>query len=119
MYIYFYILTDKLKTSLFGALYKCMPYVSFLSTLQHYTHFVVNFCLFLGKIYIMVDMVFGNNNGFVWVLFWFIFMVVGLGEFFVHGDNAWFDAHATFYGADQNPTSLGEFFFFFFSLKEN
>ena len=60
-------------------------------------------------------MIYENNNGFVW----FIFMVIGLGEFFVHGDNSWFDAHATFYGADQNPTSLGELFFFLFNYFPN
>ena len=54
----------------------------------------------------MVAMVYGNG-GFVWVLYALFFMVVG-GSF-VHGDGgAWLHAHATFYGADQNPTSLGE-----------
>ncbi|XP_023002729.1 expansin-A12 [Cucurbita maxima] len=53
----------------------------------------------------MVAMIYGNG-GFVWVLYALFFMLVG-GSF-VHGDGgAWLDAHATFYGADQNPTSLG------------
>ncbi|XP_022142865.1 expansin-A12 [Momordica charantia] len=43
-----------------------------------------------------------------WVCLFYFFLLVLLS--FVHGDiggGGWFDAHATFYGADQNPNTLG------------
>ena len=59
------------------------------------------------------EKMFPTQSSFSCCFFLRIFFVVsvvseGIGNGLADG---WFDAHATFYGANQSPSTLGEFFF--------
>lgn len=60
------------------------------------------------------------SSHFLWRFFFVVGVVLeGIGHGLADG---WFDAHATFYGANQSPSTLGEFRLimgFFFSFEYN
>lgn len=43
--------------------------------------------------------------------FWHFFLILNMGFVGINGQvNRWLNAHATYYGADQSPSTLGKYY---------